>query len=420
LLPSEGEDARLLHCARTAFGQDRPGRVGVAVSGGGDSMAALHLMHRAASDCGWRVFAVTVDHGLRPDAQGEAAFVSDFCTSRGIPHETVRWKGWDGKGNLQDRARRARYALIADWAGRNDLTHVVLGHTEDDRAETFLMRLARGSGLDGLAAMRKRWKHNGVVWSRAFISRSREELRDYLRRNHVSWLDDPSNEERRFQRTRARRALDALKPLGITPQILSGVAIRLSDARRALTVQCDRAAREITRETGGGLIFDRHGFLAQPREVRRRLLIAALRWLSGADYAPRGNSVLGLEIAISEGRGRTLAGCRMLCDDAGIGVFREARAVRDRISRTDEPWDDRWLLDGPHSPVLSVRRLGADGLRLCPDWHETGLPRAALIASPAVWCENELVAAPLAGVNNGWNARLAPGRDDFAGFLMSN
>jgi len=414
------EDASLLNCARTAFGRDKPGRVGVAVSGGGDSMAALSLMCRVATDCGWRVFAVTVDHGLRPEAKKEAAFVGDFCASQSISHETVTWSGWNGRGNLQDRARQALYALIADWAVHNNVTHVVLGHTLNDRAETFLMRLARGAGLDGLAAMRKRWEDKGVVWCRAFISQSREELRTYLRRNRVGWLEDRSNEDSRFERVKARKVIGALKPLGITTRILGEAAIRLSDARHVLALQCSRVAREIVRESGGGLIFNRRVFLAQPREIRRRLLVAALRWISGAEYPPRGDSVLGLEAAIRERRGGTLSGCRMLCDDVEFRVFREARAVRDTVSRTDELWDGRWSLHGPHSPDLSVRRLGADGLRLCPDWRMLGLPRASLVSSPSVWCGGELAAAPLAGMNNGWIADLAFGRDDFSDFLMQD
>ena len=99
-----------------------------------------------ALDAGLQVRAVTVDHGLRPEAAAEAAWVGRLCAGLGVPHDTLQWQGWDGAGNLQDQARRARLSLIADWAKVAGLGAVALGHTQDDQAETVLMRLARRAG----------------------------------------------------------------------------------------------------------------------------------------------------------------------------------------------------------------------------------------------------------------------------------
>ena len=122
----------------------------------------------------------------------------------GLKHATAKWTGWSGEGNLQDSARRARYRLIAEWALRRELNVVCLGHTRDDVAENFLMRLSRQSGVDGLAQMSKVFKKEGVRFCRPLLSTSRQSLRAFLKRQKVNWIDDPSNENDEFQRVRIR------------------------------------------------------------------------------------------------------------------------------------------------------------------------------------------------------------------------
>ena len=183
---------------------------GVAVSGGGDSVALLLLARDWAARAGRAVEAVTVDHGLRPGSAGEAAEVAALCARIGVPHDVLAWRGWDGNGNLQDNARRARRSLIADWARSRDVGAVALGHTLDDQAETLVMRLARGSGVDGLAAMAAESRAEGIVWLRPMLGLRRADLRAWLMAEGVGWAEDPSNEDEGFARVRVRRALDVL------------------------------------------------------------------------------------------------------------------------------------------------------------------------------------------------------------------
>ncbi|WP_114967069.1 tRNA lysidine(34) synthetase TilS, partial [Alkalilacustris brevis] len=189
-------------------GDDAPG-LGVAVSGGGDSVALLLLVADWAAARGVRLRAVTVDHGLREGAAQEAEAVARLCAELGIGHDILRWQGWDGQGNLQDAARRARQGLIAGWARDHGLAAVALGHTRDDQAETVLMRLARGAGVDGLSGMAPLRLAVGLAWLRPLLDVGRAELRALLRARGVPWAEDPSNEDARFQRVRARRALEA-------------------------------------------------------------------------------------------------------------------------------------------------------------------------------------------------------------------
>src|SRR4051812_29251127 len=128
-------------------------RIGVAVSGGPDSLALLLLAARARPGL---VEAATVDHALRPESAGEAAFVAELCGRLAVPHEilTVEWEE-KPETAIQERARIARYRLLGRWAKERGLTALATAHHLDDQAETFLMRLARGAGVKGLAGMRR-------------------------------------------------------------------------------------------------------------------------------------------------------------------------------------------------------------------------------------------------------------------------
>ncbi len=345
-LLAQGEDAHLLFSTGAAFDPRPPQRIGVAVSGGSDSMALLHLLARIGPEAGWSVEAVTVDHGLRPEAKAEAGFVGIACAKIGVPHTVLEWRRTATTGNLHDQAARGRYALMTRWAQERDIGTMAVGHTADDQAETFLMRLGREAGIDGLSGMRHDWLQKGVRWVRPLLFQRRADLRDYLNRHGIGWVDDPSNDDTRFQRVKARKLLAELKPLGITAKVLSGVAFQLSSARNALDAYGRDIASRIAVQTCGDMIFDRRGLITSEPEVRRRLLIATLRWVSGKDYPPRSSAQVELDIAIHEGRDKTLAGCRIICSQTEVRIFREPNAVRSLATPTgpNPCWKFSWWI----------------------------------------------------------------------------
>ena len=406
----------------------RPKRLGVAVSGGSDSMALLNLMAWHGEAKGFEVFAVTVDHGLRAEAKDEAAYVSSFCAVRGISHSIIEWS-WDGAGNLQGQARKARYELIAKWAVRKGVDVIALGHTKDDQAETVLMRLARQSGVDGLSGMQRHFERNGIKWTRPFLfGIGRSELQDYLRSHGIEWCCDPSNEDDSFERVRARRAAACLADIGIDSETLFTVASNADSARSALDHYAWRevAENEIVTTDRGDLILPEQFLTPRnpvPTEVGRRILIGALRWVSGAEYPPRRSAIIGIDVGLINSDRHTVGGClisRIKTErrmDQKLRITREYNAVKDTVSSTDTVWDGRWTLEGPHDAELQVRALG-DAVKDCPAWRETGLPRQSLLASPSIWCGEVLVAAPVAGLSNGWRAS-AIGRGSFAEFILS-
>lgn len=411
-----GEDANLLHFAETAFLTDTVTNIAVAVSGGSDSMASLHLMARAASQKGWALQAVTVDHALRTESAAEAAQVAEVCTGLGVPHTTLTWTHGAVAGNLMDAARQARYGLMADWAGREEISHIILGHTADDQAETFLMGLARSAGIDGLIGMNRRFDQRQARFVRPFLAVQRAVLRRYLQRHGLGWIDDPSNENTRFTRVKARRALEILKPLGITVETLATVMANLTEVQGAVVAVTAGAAERICSAQAGEVVFDRILWREEGHEVQRRLLIAALRWVSGAGYAPRGAGVARVVEAIDAGRDTTLAGCRIRMSDGTFRVVREPRDVGGPCL-PGQLWDGRWLVKGPFAAGQELRALGADGLRQCKGWKELGYSRDSLLVSPAVWYGEALIAAPLAGFGAEFHARIvAP----FNQFVLSH
>lgn len=396
-----------------ALTHEAPAHVGVAVSGGGDSVALLLLVREWARASGARVSAVTVDHGLRPESAREAEFVAELCAGLEIAHTTLCWSGWDGQGNLQAAARAARYALIGEWAVERSIPVVALGHTQDDQAETLLMRLARGSGIDGLAGMRRRRERNQVVWLRPLLDRRRDELRGYLSEREQAWIDDPSNEDRRYDRVQMRQALQQLTGCGITVEGLADTAWRLGMARDALQQFALSSARRVARVQAGDVVLNQRQLQELPYETQLRLVAHALCWVSSADYRPRLRALTDAYRAALDGERRSLHGCLLLQRRGELRISREYQAVRDLVAATDAVWDGRWQMSGPVSEGLRVRALGEGGLRQCPDWRMAGLPRTSVLASPSVWQGDKLVAAPLAGFENGWQAELTGGDESF-------
>ncbi|TAG09609.1 MAG: tRNA(Ile)-lysidine synthetase, partial [Rhodobacterales bacterium] len=308
----------------------------------------------------------------------------------GVRHEVQVWDHGPVSGNLMDAARRARMMLIAAWAQERGLAHVALGHTQDDQAETLLMGLARAAGIAGLSGMRRQWVEGGVTFHRPLLDIGRADLRGWLAGQGIGWTEDPTNDNPRFTRTRARRVLAALGPLGISAEGLAEVAGHLAQVQEALAVQVRAAAAAYVTESAGALRVDA-GLWDQPLEVQRQTLARAIGWLSPEAYLPRAEALARFRAALAEGRTATLQGCRC---QAGW-ILREARDLRGMEAGL---WDGRWQVAGAAG---EVRALGAAGLRQCPGWRSLGLPRQVLEVTPALWQGECLIAAPAAGFGPG-------------------
>jgi tRNA(Ile)-lysidine synthetase-like protein len=187
-------------------------QLAVAVSGGADSMALLHLAHIFAGQHKIKLTALTVDHGLRPESKAEAEAVSNWCQKNNIPHHVLQWQGTKPETGLQDAARQARRQLLCDKCHALDIPVLLLAHQADDQAETIIMRLQRGTGLRGILGIQEVVEDaaTGVLLLRPLLSMRRAELRNYCTKNQIPFHDDPANDDPRFERARVRQALQSL------------------------------------------------------------------------------------------------------------------------------------------------------------------------------------------------------------------
>lgn len=273
---------------------------GVAVSGGPDSLALLLLAHRALGN---RVRALTVDHGLRTAATDEATLVAQYAASLGVPHAILRWDGPHPAGNLQAAARAARYRLMSDWCGANNIGWLATAHHADDAAETLLLRLARGAGNGGLAGIRARRKlQPGVELIRPLLGARKAHLAKMVTDAGWTAVDDPSNRSERFDRTRARGLLAATPWLSSAR--LAASASHLAEAEVALVWTAEIAWRGRAVVTSDGVALDAGDL---PRELARRLLLRGITTLV-PDAAPRGPGIDRLLGRLSANGNGTLAG----------------------------------------------------------------------------------------------------------------
>lgn len=397
---------------------DLPNSIAVAVSGGSDSMALLHAFH-AWGKC--PIHAVTVDHGLRPEAKLEAAEVAKTCALLGVPHRALKWDRQSSSGNVMSEARDARYALMADWCSEENIPAVVLGHTADDVAETFLMRLARGSGVDGLSQMPDHFDRASVTFYRPFLSEYRADLRQFLQDSGVSWIDDPSNDNDSYDRVRMRRALTLLDELGVRKERLVGTAKRLRASRQTLEQVASRSAQNLVRfEHGDVILHDPEAFFALPQDTHDRILIAMLKWVSGSYYPPRRAALDEVSGAMKKGVTQTLSGVLITSREKEIRLSRELKSVELLVSVTDAKWDGRWTATGPSRQGIQIKALSEAGLAQCPGWREANHPRSSLISLPAAWHGEELIAAPLVKLTPNWRFQLLRGEKQFFSTLFAH
>ncbi len=391
--------------------------VALAVSGGADSTALLLLVkHWIDTQSGHspEITVLTVDHGLRPESAKEARWVGELSARMGFRHKTLVWSGEKPKSGIQASARKARYQLMTAYCRDHGIPALATAHHCDDQAETFLMRLQRGSGVDGLASISPRSRRNGVDLLRPLLSFTREPLRSFLKAEGQSWREDPSNKDESYERIRLRNALKAADDLGITPANLALSAKRLLRAREAL----ERMTADFLKEH---LVLDEAGFgsipmtclLAEAEDIGLRALIR----LAAAFGGRKAVRLMKAENAYAKLRdgasGMTLAGCHF----SVRGVTLTASREYGRMSKTPVSIEDNMLWDGrftispksvEYAPdELALRPLGPDGIRLA---RTAGvalrkMPRAALLAAPSFWCGSELYHIPFAkdggGLPNG-------------------
>jgi tRNA(Ile)-lysidine synthase len=289
------------------------------VSGGSDSIALMHLAARwaRAHDSPPPVI-LTVDHGLSTGSAKAASAVVRQAERLGLEAEVLRWKGAKPKANIEGVAREARYRLMGEWCRTRGVRTLMVAHTIDDQAETFMLRLMRGSGVDGLAAMRPRAPFPlpnvpEIEVVRPLLAFTRAELRAYLTGHAIAWIDDPMNGDDRFARVRLRALWPTLEAAGLTRERVAGAAAHLARAREALEIRTAEFLSGHAVAVGSQMLVDRAALAAAPREIGLRALAAILQTVGGQAYRPRFDRLEALyeDVISSRPTPRTLHGCRV-------------------------------------------------------------------------------------------------------------
>lgn len=405
--PITGAEARKLFVPLKAFPH-----IALAVSGGPDSLALMHLAARwaKARAHGPKLTVLTVDHGLRSESREEAEMVKRQAKKLGLKHAILTWEREGAvNANIQARARQARYELMAAHCHAHDIPALVTAHHLDDQAETFLMRLKRGSGLDGLAAIPERGAWAGIAILRPLLDMPKARLVATLDKAGIAYITDPSNLDPRFERARMRGDIEALAKLGFTPESLALSARRLRRAREALDRYAqDFLAKHSEMSEAGFALVDRAALTAAPQEIALRALARLIGAVGGGEEPVRLAKLEALHAALAENpdKTHTLGRCRLEPLRGGrLGIFREARAhglpVLNLQPGERALWDNRFRIElgrGAAGPIV-VRALGETGLRELRKRSDiaAALPRHAGRTLPACWRDDELLGIPALG-----------------------
>lgn len=294
-----------------------PARMAVAVSGGADSMALALLAVRWAKERSIALTALTVDHGLRPESAKEAAQVKDWLAGRGIACETLSPQTPITGANIQEKARHARYRVMADWCKAHEAEHLLVAHHAGDQLETVLLRLIRAGGVEGLAAMRPASEMFGVTLLRPLLSVSKDALKATLREAGQAWIEDPSNASSAYTRNRLRPVAEALALEGLDAARVALLTSQLAATADYLNGQVEAwlAAHAVWKGESVTLPLD--VWRDVPREIGWRALRGLIKGVGGGCKPPRSENLLPLLDTLTAGeltKPRTLGGCLLRPD----------------------------------------------------------------------------------------------------------
>jgi tRNA(Ile)-lysidine synthase len=399
----------------------------LAVSGGSDSTALMVLfadwLRQRGAVAGVHT-VLTVDHGLRPVSAAEARAVADRAATLGFQHAILAWEGAKPRTGIQAAARAVRYGLMCEYMRAHDLPTLLTAHTLDDQAETLLMRLARGSGLDGLAAMAP-WTETGPPGTtgplsilRPLLGVAKARLRATLEARRIPWTEDPSNQSPAFERTRWRAARGNLETLGLSSAMLASSARRLQRARAALEAVTDAYCAEErglvrTDRRYGVFCIDREQLCRAPEEIALRVIGRCIAAAGGSgEPVPLGRlepvvarlrrcngGQAGIIPGDADGRW-TLARAQITAAGQVVQVEREPGRlplpVLALAGGSRALWDGRFaveIADG-FGGSLEVRALGSAGLAELKRLGRAVKATSALLLAPSFWRGTELLAVP--------------------------
>ena len=380
--------------------------IAVAVSGGADSSALMELMREWSLENKTKLFILTVDHKLRTSSRREALAIREYCLNIGLEHHLLEWFGEKPKSGVQAAARTARYNLMRDWCRERSVQTIMVGHTIEDQAETFLLRMSRGSGARGLSGMPLVSTSGGINIVRPLLGISRQRLLATLKTKSIRWIDDPSNVDCQFERVKIREKTIKLRENQISPSSIAAVA-RVFGELRALR---DRDNVRILNSIGkfhdeGFIDVDRNQLFNLNVEKASRFILASLIEVGGIYYPPRRKRLQRLMNSL-ESSGivkATLGGCIIVSNKNRLRIFREFNTISDvRQVNADcvITWDGRFLVSfksklREHTyQIGALGKLGWQSISNVMRDNRSLPPGPVRVGLPAIWKNNKVIEVP--------------------------
>jgi tRNA(Ile)-lysidine synthase len=382
-------------------------KVAIAVSGGADSMALVLLAKQWADANKSQIVALTVDHCLRPESAAEAVLVHKWLKGRKIEHHILQWQDHKKTSNIQSEARQARYKLMTDFCKKNNITILLVAHNKEDQAETVLLRIMRGSGVDGLAGMAAETEISDIKVLRPLLATPKKYLREFLNEQGQEWVEDPSNQNPKYERVKIRQFIESSADSSLLIDRLFDTAKNMQRSRSYIETMVAKDFAETAEiKPEGYAIISRKKFLNLHSEAAYRILAKLIKNIGGDYYKPRFEKLEKLYAQILSNpslSGVTLGGCNIYSYKNNLNIIREISAVEANINIEqfcEIIWDNRFkcqLADTQFSD-LKIGALGQNGLKQVlektPDLPLGVLPKKIIYTLPALRNLEKILAVP--------------------------
>ena len=386
--------------------------IALAVSGGPDSTALMFIFSKSKKIKKDNVTILVVDHGLRKNSSDEANLVKRNAIKIGFKCKILKWAGAKPSSGIQEAARKARYNLMLSWCEKNNIKKLFLAHHLDDQVETFLMRLSKGSGVDGLTSMSKNTIISNLNLIRPFLEISKNRLIEIANSSRLEWVTDPSNLNLSYQRSRMRKLMPSLSKEGIDSHHINLVIKRMDSVKQALKDIVDIDISKFVKNMNDisySLSYEAINKLSP--EILLRILERIIMVASGSVYPAKRTKVEGILSWLSSDnsiRAKTLGGVVIRKRKDYVIFYRELKGCQTSeivypLTSRYLTWDNRFYIKLNKSKKVEVRCLGDEGVsimkskKILKKQGLSNIPLSAWKSAPSLWSKKRLISVPSLG-----------------------
>ncbi len=367
-----------------------PSKIAVAVSGGADSLSLALLLKYA----GIKFVALIVDHGLRIESAKEASSVQKHLRRLKIESHILKWSDNKPKSNIHENARRARYKLLTNYCHENNIRYLLVAHTKNDQAETIMLRIFRGSGVDGISGIKKKTTMNGITVIRPLLDIKRGDIELFLKSKKIKWIDDPSNYNTKFERVRVRQLLSSFHDKDLWLDRLSLLGENASRSSDYIKKRVRSVFKKLIEIDKFGFISVPHSkFLKLHEEIALKLLVKIITRFSDKEHQPRLASLEKCYEQIISKKDTVLGGIEIKHHKDKVLFIRELKKVDKEIK--NGIWDNRFFIT-PNNK-FKIAPLGEDGWKQVKSKvKKKNWPHIKIVYSlPTLFEKKKVVACPL-------------------------